>query len=241
MLTFCADQRVHERRLADVRPADDRDVAAAECRRSRSGIATRRRPRLRARSAGARRPPAPPRAGWCRGPRRDDAERGNAAFDVEHLRVRLAGRRDHRVLRHRQPPRLQPLLQPRLRDPCRAPPDRRARARRRSSVHDRPRARRRSRRRGTPRRTPLRARRRGSTARSAPPLFCSPSPSLISRPARAPRATRASVSWLTSAARTRDRSPSGSARKALDTARRATTQLSTASPTNSSRSLCEAP
>ena len=47
--------------------------------------------------------------------RGDDRERRDPAFDGELLRVRLAGRRDDRVFRHRQPPRLQPFLQPRLR------------------------------------------------------------------------------------------------------------------------------
>src|SRR6185437_7447728 len=45
---------------------------------------------------------------------RDDAEAGNPAFDGKPLRVRIAARRDDRVLGHRQPARLQPFLQARL-------------------------------------------------------------------------------------------------------------------------------
>ena len=39
---------------------------------------------------------------------------GDAALDLEALRVRFAVRREHRVLRHCDAARLQPLLQPRL-------------------------------------------------------------------------------------------------------------------------------
>jgi hypothetical protein len=75
--------------------------------------------------------------------------------------------------------------------------------------------------------------------RSAPPLRARPRRAdLVAK--REARATRASVSWLTSAARARDRSPLGNGSKAI-VEHGADTQFRTASPTNSRRSLCEAP
>ena len=124
-------------------------------------------------------------------------------------------------------------------DPCRAPPDRPAPARRRSRSTITARAASKPPSRNTAPNTASSASAR-IDGRSAPPLFSSPSPSSISLPSPSVRATRASVSWLTSAARTRDRSPSGNAGKRSNSAT-PMTQLSTASPTNSSRSLCDAP
>ena len=86
-----ADQAIEQRRLADVRPADDRHVAAAEpaARRARqpprdaAGRGNRRGERLR---RGVLLGGAAVRAG-ARG---DDGQRRHAALDGERLRVRLA-------------------------------------------------------------------------------------------------------------------------------------------------------
>ncbi len=83
------------------------------------------------------------------------------------------------------------------------------------AVDDHARARPRSRRRRTRRRTRPRARRRGSTDGRRRRSSARPRPAGSRGRGRVRRATRASVSWLTSAARTRERSPSGSAGKAL--------------------------
>ena len=119
------------RRDADLLP-DQRVHAASTCRRSagrrsRHGRSETRRRRLRSlpRAAPVSRCATSAtrgfrgrllrRAAACACARGRDPKRGNPALDFELLRVRLAGRRGHRVLRHRQPTPLQPLLQPRLR------------------------------------------------------------------------------------------------------------------------------
>ena len=89
-----ADERVHERRLADARPADDRDVAAAKRGRCTLSASPRGFPGSPCVGACA----SATSAAACSAARRllpraggDDAQRGNSAFDVEQLRVRFAG------------------------------------------------------------------------------------------------------------------------------------------------------
>src|SRR5436190_5347072 len=77
-------------------------------------------------------------------------------------------------------------------------------------------------------------------ARSAPPLFSSPSPSRMCAPRSIRRAICASVSRLTRFARARDNSPSCVVGKRSNSIA-AIAQFKTASPTNSSRSLCGMP
>ena len=111
------DQRVDQGRLADVRPADDRDQAAAlrgaperlPGHQDLSGLPGS----SLARSASSMR-----RAASCSAARRDlpspvslKAERRDGALDLERLRVRLAARREDAIARHREPARLQPFLQ----------------------------------------------------------------------------------------------------------------------------------
>ena len=175
------DQRVQQRRLADARPADDGDVAAAKCRAplgSTCGHVMAVRPLAacwpRSAATPARppppRPPAPRRAGW-RLARGDDRERRDPALDLELLRVRLAGRRGHHVFGHRQ------------RRACSHSCSRVfgslpsvagigvAQHVARSSATIDARAPRRSRRRGTPRRTRASSASARIDGRSAPPLF----------------------------------------------------------------------
>ena len=240
MLTLLADQRVEQRRLADVRPADDRDVAAAERRRCRAvRHAAARRRRRRAYAALGRRllGRAAARA-RCRG---RDGQRGNPALDREGLRVRLAG--DVRSTAYSGTGSRRPCSHSCSRVFGSLPSDAGSaaasagrvdaldhRARRIEAAVEEHGAEHRLERVGEDRR-PL--------AAAAPALALAEADRR--RRARVRGRARASVSRLTRCARSRDRSPSGSVRKALGTAPRATTQLSTASPTNSSRSLWAAP
>ena len=238
-----ADERVQERRLADVRPADDRDVPATEVD---GGLSACRGPpgcasiAARARS---RPPPARPRGGWRRARRRRDRAPSIAAFDVEHLLVRLAVRCHHR--RTRGTASLRPCSHS-----CSA---------RLGILAER---------RGIGAREHVAVARARSTARAAskppsrntaPSIASSASARIDGRSAAAAlqlalaqaqiaapsarRCARRARAWPGSRAprAARDRSPSGSCGKALVERRVATTQFSTASPTNSRRSLCEAP
>ena len=180
-----ADERVEQRRLADARPADDRDVAAAKRRRCGASAARARRPDCAA--IARERLPA---AAACSAARRlragarwsTIAERRNAAFDVERLRVRFAAGR-------RRPRTPAPASRRACSHSCSrvfgSLPSAAGSASRKHVAVARarsPRAPPRSRRRGTRRRTPPRAHRRGSTAARRRRSCCSPSPSTISRP-----------------------------------------------------------
>ena len=100
-----ADQPVEQRGLADIGPADDRDVAGAvrgqRLRPGRKLISLARGFLLGAAPAGAL-------------AQRPYAELGDGAFDLEILLVGLAARGHHRVLRQREPAPLQEFLQQRL-------------------------------------------------------------------------------------------------------------------------------
>ena len=112
-----ADQPVEQRRLADVRAAGDRHVAAAKVR-GRGDVSHRARRRRcaaarveRLRGGGLLRGAAI-RAGaaWRRSP-----ARGSRHSIVNVCACASPSIADHRVLRHGDAARLQPLLQPRLR------------------------------------------------------------------------------------------------------------------------------
>ena len=126
-----ADERVQQRRLADRRPSDDRDVTAAM--RSRSvtrrrvcSRAPRRAPAVAASCSAARR--------LARAAARRSTSAGNPAFDGEHAARAL--RRSSRRSRIRAPAAAAPAAIPAAAssDPCRASPDRRRAARRRSTA-----------------------------------------------------------------------------------------------------------
>ena len=154
-----------------------------------------------------------------------------------------APRRRSRRPRTRAPPAAAPAATPAAAswDPCRASPDRRRRARRRSTRAITSRAASNPPSRNTAPNTASSASARidGRVGAAALQLAFAQrrSRAEAERAARRARACR----WLTRPARTRDSSPSGSLRKALVQRRARSTQLSTASPMNSSRSLCGAP
>ena len=227
-----ADERVEQRRLAHRRPADDRDVSAAV---TASRVTRSRILRRTAASAAA--------AASCSAarrllpvPARDDRKLGIRHSTANCCACASPVRRDDRVFGHRQPAAPAAIPAAASSGPCRASPDRRRAAGRRRARRS-PRA---------PRRSPPSRNTAPNTASSASARIDgrvgaaaanSPSPSRITRRGRAARATCASVSWLTRCARRRDSSPSGRSGKRSYSVS-ATTQLSTASPMNSSRSLC---
>ena len=234
MVSFCADQRIEQRRLADVRAADEGGEAAAEsaCCIAHGDLRTSRGNCVAAR---ARPPPARRGAGSSPRPRARSLERRHLAGDRESLRVRLALDALHAYTRQRQAARLQVLLQAGLgilqRRRRRARLRCAARTALRVSALRPPRARRRE----TRAAQRLEGIGQDRLAAKAAGLELAGT-QLQPRRAAMRAATSASGSPLTSRARRRLRSPSSpSGRRRTDARPRC--RLSTASPRNSSRSL----
>ena len=92
------DQRVQQRRLADVRPADDGDRRRSETRRVAASSSCLQAARRRVRAASC----SAPRAARAARRRCGASSSCDDALDLERLLVRLALRGDHAVLRQRE-------------------------------------------------------------------------------------------------------------------------------------------
>ncbi len=236
MLSFSPDERVEQRRFADVGPADERGEAAAKI--SAAGLTS-----LSEDPASLSMPPSMRSAASCSArrrleplPARREPQRRHLAASLEGLRVGLPLDALHAVARQREAPRLQILLQARLGvlERRRAPAARRCAARTAAAITGSAAARPPSR-----KIAPHSASRASARIdwRRKPPLLSSPEPSCSASPSSSDAATSASGSRLTSRARRRLRSPSVASGKAAIEVLRRRARLSTASPRNSSRSL----